>query len=84
MREFDTLQSKSIVGVMGTTCEVHIQGFHNVENDIQLAAEVSAWVCKFLGEENVIDPSYRMVGRDYMDEDPLFSVSSVLMTYIAV
>lgn len=109
--------AQGVAEAMGGGCEVHIQGFSNVENDVQLAAEVRAWACEFLGEEKVVDLSYWMAGEDFgefardipgcyyrigsgnaqkgivaplhnpkfdVDEDPLFRVSSALMTYIAI
>jgi amidohydrolase len=102
---------------MGASCEVHIQGFPNVENDVQLAAEVREWAREFLGEERVVDLDYWMAGEDFgefardipgcyyrigsgnaqkridaplhhprfdVDEEPLFRISSALMTYIAL
>lgn len=109
--------AQGIAEAMGATCEVHIQGFSNVENDLQLTEEVRAWACEFLGEEKVIDLDYWMAGEDFgeftrdipgcyyrigsgnvekgidaplhnpkfdVDEEPLFRVSSALMTYIAI
>lgn len=109
--------AQGVAEAMGAGCEVHIQGFSNVENDMQLTAEVRAWACEFLGEEKVVDLSYWMAGEDFgefareipgcyyrigsgnaqkgivaplhnpkfdVDEDPLFRVSSALMTYIAI
>ncbi|HEY1201104.1 MAG TPA: amidohydrolase, partial [Niastella sp.] len=109
--------AQGVAEAMGAGCEVHIQGFGNVENDVQLAAEVRAWACEFLGEEKVVDLGYWMAGEDFgefareipgcyyrigsgnvqkgitaplhnpkfdVDEDPLFRVSSALMTYIAI
>ncbi|HEY8895683.1 MAG TPA: M20 family metallopeptidase [Niastella sp.] len=109
--------AQGVAEAMGATCEVHIQGFSNVENDVQLTAEVRAWAFEFLGEEKVVDLDYWMAGEDFgefardipgcyyrigsgnvqkgidaplhnpkfdVDEEPLFRVSSALMTYIAI
>lgn len=109
--------AQGIAEAMGAACEVHIQGFPNVENDEQLVAEVRAWACEFLGEEKVVDLDCWMAGEDFgefardipgcyyrigsgnkakgieaplhnpkfdVDEEPLFDVSSALMTYIAI
>lgn len=109
--------AQGIAEAMGATCDIHIQGFSNVENDEQLTAEVRAWACEFLGEEKVVDLDYWMAGEDFgefaqdipgcyyrigsgnvqkgidaplhnpkfdVDEEPLFRVSSALMTYIAI
>lgn len=109
--------SQGIAEAMGASCEVHIQGFSNVENDEPLTAEVIAWSREFLGEENVVALDYWMAGEDFgefardvpgcyyrigsgnvekgidaplhnprfdVDEEPLFRISSALMTYIAL
>jgi amidohydrolase len=109
--------AKGVAETMGATCEVHIQGFPNVENDVELAARVKTWACEFLGEQWVEDLDYWMAGEDFgefardipgcyyrigsgnaekgidaplhhprfdVDEDPLFRISSALMSYIAL
>jgi amidohydrolase len=109
--------AQGIAEAMGASCEVHIQGFSNVENDEPLTAEVIAWSREFLGEENVVALDYWMAGEDFgefardipgcyyrigsgnvekgidaplhnprfdVDEEPLFKISSALMTYIAL
>lgn len=57
--------AQGVAEAMGATCEVHIQGFSNVENDEPLTREVRAWSREFLGEENVVDLDYWMAGEDF-------------------
>lgn len=57
--------AQGVAEAMGASCEIHIQGFPNIENDEQLAAEVRTWSGEFLGEGQVVELDYWMAGEDF-------------------
>lgn len=57
--------AQGVAETMGASCEVQIQGFPNVENEMQLATAVRGWAREFLGDEQVEDLDYWMAGEDF-------------------
>lgn len=67
LKAHDTIRkiAKGIAETMGGSCEVQIQGFPNVENDVQLTTELRDWAREFLGAQQVVDLDHWMAGEDF-------------------